>query len=404
MRHQLKLFTALTFCLTFNGPSTHCSGQTLRDSSMARSDLSRAMYMYHRVWTLYRVSQYGLFSEYYPAKEDTTVTYLQGPSGHVNKVSYLWPLSGLFFATNALMEFKKERKQYQPYLDSMAMAFEKYRDTTRKPAGYQAYPPVLQKADRYYDDNGLVSLAYTHAYLNTHRGVYLQRAEEAFRFILSGWSFSLGGGVYWVEGAHDQKPACSNGMAALAALWLYEATRNTYYLEWGKRFYDWMHDHLRDSSGLYWNDEKTKNGSINKTYWTYNSGSMLHASVLLYRFTGKTSYLDDARQTAQAACRKFGYKTKAGLVSLLDSPWFTTVLFKGYAALYKVDHDPRYINIIRNNLDWAWRHARDRYGLLFQDWNAGKREYNTSKWLLDEACIAELYARIAYLEENRSLR
>jgi uncharacterized protein YyaL (SSP411 family) len=188
-------------------------------------------------------------------------------------------------------------------------------------------------------------------------------------------------------------------MATLAALQLYNATHDAYYLQWAKRFYHWMYHHLRDSSGLYWNDEKTKDGSINKTYWTYNSGSMLHASVLLYGFTGKTSYLDEARQTAQAAYRKFGYKAKNGLTSLLDSPWFTTVLFKGYAALYKVDHDPRYIHAIRKNLDWAWQHARDRYGLLYQDWNAGKQENKTPKWLLDEACIAELYARIAYVEK-----
>lgn len=37
--------------------------------------LSRAEYMYHKVWKLYREEAYGLFSEYYPSKRDTSITY-----------------------------------------------------------------------------------------------------------------------------------------------------------------------------------------------------------------------------------------------------------------------------------------------------------------------------------------
>ncbi|RYE90148.1 MAG: hypothetical protein EOO37_03620 [Cytophagaceae bacterium] len=54
----------------------------------------------------------------------------------------------------------------------------------------------------------------------------------------------------------DQKPACTNGMATLVALKIYQGNKNKYYLDWGKKFYAWMYQNLRDSTGVYSNDKK----------------------------------------------------------------------------------------------------------------------------------------------------
>jgi uncharacterized protein YyaL (SSP411 family) len=360
--------------------------------------LRRAEYLYHKVWSLYRVPQYGMFSEYYPQQHRDTLTYMQDQQVQSKKVSFLWPFSGVFSATNILLQVPGKHRKYLPYLDSVAMAMEQYRDTSRKPAGYQAYPPMFEKSDRYYDDNGLVALDYTWAYRNTGNPVFLHRAEETFRFILSGWSGKLGGGVTWLEGHDDQKPACSNGMATLSSLKLYEVTKDSHYLNWGLRFYDWMYHNLRDTSGLYSNDKKTADSSVNHTYWTYNSGAMIEAAVMLYRFTGKKAYLKEAQTTAEATCRHFGKAGKNGKVSILDMPWFVLVLFRGYEALYLEDRNPKYITIIKQNADEAWLHARDRFGLIYKNWNGNTDESGTAKWLLDESCMAEFYIRFALLQ------
>jgi predicted alpha-1,6-mannanase (GH76 family) len=138
------------------------------------------------------------------------------------------------------------------------------------------------------------------AYFNTQNPVYLHGAETVFTFIISGWNDDLGGGVPWVEGHNDQKPACSNGTAMLVALKIYEGNKNLYYLDWGKKFYSWMYQHLRDSTGVYCNDEKL-NGSVNGTFYTYNSGFMLEAAVLLNKFTNDKQYLQQAQQLAKDA-------------------------------------------------------------------------------------------------------
>jgi hypothetical protein len=358
----------------------------------------RAAYMFDKVWSLYRVNRYGLFSEYYPQQHSDTLTYMQDSGVSSKKVSFLWPFSGIFSATNVMMRLPGQKHHYQAFLDSVVNGMEKYRDTSRKPVGYQAYPPEFEKSDRYYDDNGLVGIDYVEAYKNTDNELYLKRAKEVFTFILSGWSSDMGGGVTWLEGHGDQKPACSNGMATLVALKIYETTKDPYYLTWGLKFYNWMHDHLRDSAGLYWNDQKTADSSINKTYWTYNSGSMLEAAVLLYRFTHDKKYLKEAEAIAEASYNYFGKPIKNRQTVILDMPWFVVVLFRGYEALYRQNHNPKYINTIIENVDHAWP-RKDKYGLIDKNWYGTAAELSKPKWLLDEACMIEFYARIASLKK-----
>ena len=365
--------------------------------------LHRAKKIYADIWNHYRVPAYqGLFSENFPSNKKDSLNYLQGDKVKEKEVSFLWPFSGIFSATNVLLKTPSGHTKYLPYLDSLSIGMEAYKDTTRLPIGYQAYPSRFEKDDRYYDDNGLVGIEYIEAYFNTKSPVYLSRAKVVFKFIQSGWSEQLGGGVYWLEGHSDMKPACSNGMDMLVALKLYKATKDTSYLHWGKRFYDWMKANLGDPNGVYWNDKKTADGSVNKTYYTYNTGSMLEASVLLYQFTNDKKYLNAAEFMAKGAYRHFSDEKHGPNVKMLvDLPWFLTVLFKGYEALYHVDGNYSYLNIIKRDLDYAWQNSRDKYGFLNNNWTNDPKLITKPKWLLDEACIAELYARLSILERER---
>lgn len=375
-------------------PSSLTSAQSLSDRGTC---LNRAKFMYRQIWKCYRVKKYkGLFLENYPKDTTDKLDYLQGKAVDTKEVSFLWPFSGVYSATNALLSVPAVRKEYLAYLDSLTPGMEAYRDTLRKPVGYQAYPVSMENADRYYDDNGLVGIEYNEAYLNTKKQKYLSKAKTVFSFIISGWSDQLGGGIYWLEGHHDQKPACSNGMALLTALKLYQATHDTLYLNWGKRFYNWMQADLKAPNGLYYNDRKTNNGAPNATYYSYNTGSVLEAAVLLYQFTGEQKYLNEAQNMAEAAYRYFHNKPHDPHLNFaIDLPWFMTVLFRGYEALYKVNHNPKYINAIHHDLDYAWKFTRDDNGFPTHDWTAKPAEINKHKWLLDEACIAELYARLS---------
>lgn len=362
--------------------------------------LQRAESMYARIWKHYRVPAYpGLFLENFPSNKKDSLTYMQGGGVTEKPVSFLWPFSGVFSATNVLMKNPAIKSKYKTYQDTLVMGIEQYRDEVRKPTGYQAYPVKLEKSDRYYDDNGLVGMDYMESYFNTKNPLYLQRAKEVFKFILSGWNEDLGGGVTWLEGHNDQKPACTNGMATLTALKIYQGSKEPYYLDQGKKFYSWMYNTLRDSTGVIANDIKP-GGKLNRTFWTYNTGSLIEAAVLLYQFTGEKQYLQQAQQLAADSYKHFSNVPHDQNLTLhIDLPWFVTVLFRGYEALYHVDGNYKYLAAVEKDLNYAWDNTRDQYGLTSHSWTAKPEEIKKPKWLLDEACIAELYARLSLLRQ-----
>ena len=398
---QLIQSKFLPYCIGFLlfAYSNQASGQ--KDSKVY---LQRAETMYLNIWKHYQApGQVGLFTENFPSVQKDTLTYMQGGGVKEKKVSFLWPFSGVFSATNVLLKIPEVRQKYISYLDTVFTGIKTYQDSSRLPVGYQAYPVMYEKADRYYDDNGLVGIDYMEGYFNTKNPAYLNGAKNVFKFILSGWNEQLGGGVTWLEGHDDMKPACSNGSDLLVALKIYQGTKDVYYLNWSKKFYNWMYQNLRDSTtGIYSNDKKL-DGKVNRTFYTYNSGFMLEAAVLMYQFTNDKQYLIQAKQLAKDAYAYFNNVPHSENLSMkIDLPWFVTVLFRGYEALYKQDKDYQYIAAIEKDLNYAWKNSRDKFGFVTHSWTPDVAELEKPKWLLDEGCIAELYARLSILEKERN--
>ncbi len=354
------------------------------------------------VWEKYRVLEYGLFSEYYPSSHKPDLTYFQDGTKQANEVSYLWPMSGVFSSVVLLAELDKEC--YSPYLDSMVIAVEQYRDTTRKPEGYQAYPSRFGVVDRYYDDNGLVGIDYIDAYEVTKNPLYLQRAKEVMTFIESGWSDRFGGGVTWLEGVRDQKPACSNGKAMILALKLYKATKEQHYLEYGMKTYVWMNTMLRDDSlNIVWNSLLYSDGdscSVQKHAYTYNTGTLIQAAVMLYEITGSNKFLEDAQMTAKGSFDFYFERNAKDILKIKNMAWFNVVLLRGYMDLYAIDGVDTYVKAFKECVDWAWIHARGKKGLSYDDWTGEADERKTPKWLLNTSCLIEVYVRMYNLENK----
>lgn len=356
--------------------------------------------MFRKVWDMYRVPEYGLFSEYYPNSYRPDVNYFDDGAKSTQEVSFLWPMDGVFTSAVALAEV--DPVKYGSYVDSMVIAVEQYYDDGRMPAGYQAYPVRMGKVDRYYDDNGLVGLAYVAAYGVTRNPAHLEKAKQVMTFILSGWRPDHDGAVSWLEGVENQKPGCANGKAMLLALNLYGATGDPYYLTAGRRFYDWMEAYLHDPElDIVWNSWLTQpEARLDKAVYSYNTGLLLQGAVALYGYTGDRVYLDNARRLAEGARKFYLPETEDGAAANRDLPWFYLVLLRGYQALYDLDGDPKYVDIFIRWMDWARRNARDAAGLFYNDWSGKKDESATPKWLLDEACIPEYFVRAALIRRE----
>ena len=73
--------------------------------------------------------------------------------------------------------------------------------------------------------------------------------------------------------------------------------------------------------------------------------------------------------------------------------WFTAVMLRGFIELYQTDHNKTYINSFNQNMDYAWEHVRDEKGLFDIDFSG--RTHDDRKWLLTQAAMVEMYARLA---------
>ena len=383
------LYALILYGCTNKGTSIDNLSRKEDETVMENTQISyreKAESLYEKVLELYSVEGYNLFLENYPPRPED------------NAVSYLWPFSSMFSAANAIISLPGNEDKYMESYNKILSGLEHYYDDIREPAAYEAYPGEFGGSDRYYDDNMWLGLDFVEAYRIFRDKKYLEKAEMIFEFVKSGWTDELGGGIYWCEQKRETKNTCSNGPAAILALMLYEDTGKEEYFEWGLKIYNWTKHNLQSPSGVYWDNIDLK-GNIDKTTYTYNSGTMIHASVLLYNITREDKYLLEAQKVAETSLEHFTEKRSRGIYFYPDkNPWFNTILYRGYIELYKVDGNPRYIDSIIDNIDYAWMNARDENGLLESDWSGVLK--SESKSLLHVSCMVEMYARTALLRDK----
>ncbi len=291
--------------------------------------------------------------------------------------SYLWPLCALIQAAN-------ETEVVQPgtlSMNSVVKAIDQYYSKKPPAPGYEAYPVQHGGDSRFYDDNQWIGIAFIDAYARTGTTAYLNRAEEIYRFMLTGYSTEAGGGLYWKEHDLTTKNTCSNGPGIVLALKLYKATKQQYYLDTALALYKWTNQYLQSPQGIYFDHIKLPSLEIDKRFYTYNTGTMLESNILLYEITGDEKYLIIAKNLAAASLQHF-YKNGR----FPDHYWFNAVLLRGYIALSRHDSDTTYMNVIKSDVENIWNKEKDSNHLL------GKHK---RKELISQAAMLEIYARLA---------
>lgn len=355
----------------------------------------------YNVLDLYAVPEYGLLAETYPINRNHQVDYLA--EGSIQKkgqeVSFLWPYSGIISGTISLYETTNNSKYLSLLEQQLLPGLDHYWDTSREPYSYQSYPVFAGHSDRFYDDNVWIALDFCSLFEKTQNVKYLERAKELYEFIYSGWDDELGGGIFWCEQKRQSKNTCSNAPGAVLGVKLYEATDDKSYLDKAIKTYAWTKDNLMDNEdGVYW-DNISLTGRVDKRKYTYNSGQMIEAGVLLYKHTNNNVYLLDAQKTALGTYQFFTKKADTINEEMLfypNSPWFNVILFRGLKALYLVDNNPEFINTMKENAFYAWRNTRDSKGLLGNNWI--EKNENQFKWLLDNVSMIELFSQFVSLE------
>jgi uncharacterized protein YyaL (SSP411 family) len=178
------------------------------------------------------------------------------------------------------------------------------------------------------------------------------------------WDDTFGGGFWWSTRRGDTpegKPAQTNAISALFLARLYGAIGDPQYRDWAVRTQNWLDATLYDqASHLYrWSiayaDPVRRRGSVvSSRLFNYDQGNAIQAELAVQALDNDPARLDRARATGDAVQSTFGrgdrgYVLEAGIdqVYAAYAAWTSF----GHLALYDADHDARWLDLARRNLD-----------------------------------------------------
>ena len=311
--------------------------------------------------------------------------------GSPSTYSFLWPFSQALSATISLDAAPGQSKDFARDVRDRLSGLGHYYDGRSTPPGYVggALPPYAHGGTKSYDDNDWIGLELVRQYRATHDPRWLTRAERVFELIEYGWdrdpTHPCPGGVLFSQSSRNKdRNTVSTAPGAELGLRLYLITHDGAYLYWAQAMSSWVRSCMRSSTGDLFLDHIDFDGRLERTIWTYNQGTMLGASVLLFKATGQTPYLRQAKRTAAAAMARFKPSRLAK-----EPPGFVAIMFENLSLLDAVRHDSAYRHYMQAWADRAWSTMRDSRTSLF------RFEPSRSPAVLTQAAMAKLYANLA---------
>ncbi len=352
--------------------------------------------------------------------------YVSGTGLYRGEQEYsdLWPFSQALAATVSVSHISPPTLSQLSQTRSALLAGLRQYSSTAPPAGPEAEPPAQETSaaeqapnpsanaaataslpsygfavatpggpagSSFYDDNEWVGIELARLYELDHNAEALQQAEQIMSFVFAGWQTAglsgqpvpCPGGVPFSNARSNvSRNTVTNGPAAELATQLYRITHNIHYLEFAETAYGWVRACLLEPSGLY-ADHINLDGSIQRSLWSYNQGSMMGAGMLLYLATRNPEYLAQARQTARAARAYFTYSRLSA-----ENPFFAAVYFRNLLYLDHFTHESPGSLPVREYAYYAWTRHR-----LSDNLFAYGSPPTTE--LLRQAALVQVYALLA---------
>jgi hypothetical protein len=321
--------------------------------------------------------------------------------------SFLWPFSQALAASVSIAHIPGQQAKLESGLRALTAGLQVYASpdapvgettatgasttTTLRSYDGDVAPPVGPGGDSYYDDNEWVGIELARIYELDHNPSALAQAEQIMQFVMAGWQTTgpegqplpCPGGVPFSNAkGNTQRNTVTDGPGAELAVQLYRITREARYLQFAQMAYGWVRQCLLEPSGLY-ADHVELGGTVNRSLWSYNQGSMMGAGALLYQVTHNDAYLSEARQTARAALAYFTYARLAS-----ENPFFVAVYLRNQIYLDALTHEAPGTHSAREYAYWAWERHRLGDNLFAYG------EPPTAE-LLGQAALVQIYALLS---------
>lgn len=312
-------------------------------------------------------------------------------SGGNGGFAYVWPLSTQFRVQTALV--RHDPATYAPLLRQFS---DQARTRYWRNSGLGGYRSgVSSGSTLFYDDNAHMVVALVEAYRLTADPVYLERAEETYRFVISGEDSAGGGGIYFSVPDRDVKETISTLQGARGAAMLYRETGQTAYLDDAIRLYEWCRTHVQRSDGMFL-ERYYLTGPDAGTAGDYalvnGPGDAIGAQLELFQATGNVANLQEAQRLGTGS---FGYFNSSGAIR--DEGYWAFELVDSLLELTRVDGNPIWRNRIITAMRWLHDNRRDPNGHYDTLWGRGGAQTTalTSWDLNDQAAVARSFLQAA---------
>jgi predicted alpha-1,6-mannanase (GH76 family) len=265
------------------------------------------------------------------------------------------------------------------YWDIVMDAYQRTKDTSYLRMVNDIYKGGFKRYDGYnwnnttvwfiYDDMMWWVISLTNAYQITGNADYLDKATSGFQRIWNGSYDSVNGGMFW-DFNHSGKNSCINYPTVIAAMKLYAITKDVTYLTKAQEIYTWSRANLFNPQNGRVADNKIGDNSPGYTDYTYNYGTCIGASMLLYKATNTKAYLDDAK-----LCANYVKNTMCNGNGILpaEGNWNEQGVLKAILAQYLIlllpeDSQGVYAKWIDNNIHSAWQNRDMVWGIMSRDY------------------------------------
>ncbi len=287
--------------------------------------------------------------------------------------SYEWPFSQARIAVLELAHAGGHCEEavgdLEALIDSRDRGQERYWHTpggTTGLPGYASATDLEQGAHGtyFYDDNSWVALAEIEEHLITcgQRG-NLERVHEVIALLRSAEATDPNqvrpGGLYWSQGDDGDRNTVATMPAAKILLRMHQITGDESFLEDAIRWVDWTREHLLAPEGLFW-DHVKRDGSIEKTFWSYNQGVPLGVEALLYRITGDAEHRKRAFELYRAIVEHYEVFDRGGRLDADQPVFFNAILCSNLLmAQALIGEEFEGVRITRAVAERAWADQRD---------------------------------------------
>ncbi|MCR8557608.1 glycoside hydrolase family 76 protein [Mucilaginibacter sp. BJC16-A38] len=219
-----------------------------------------------------------------------------------------------------------------------------------------------------YDDMMWWVTALARANQLTGNAAYLQNSIAGFNHVWAGSYDPVDGGMFW-DFQHSGKNACINYPTVIAAVRLYQITKDTSYLSKAKSIYAWSKANLFNATSGEVADHKIGNNPPGYQDYTYNQGTAIGAGVMLYDVTKDASYLADAELAADYTQNSMCTNGILPAEGDFNEQGVLKAIFAQYIMMLINDGGQKqYLSWIQQNANTAWTNRDKARNLTYRNY------------------------------------